>query len=65
MLEYSEGTKTLRLMPMNYMLANFEKGYWIVDTDNAIDDLLAIRLFVFFRHMKNKFNINSWKKFKI
>jgi len=53
-------TQTLRLMPENYMLANFEKGYWIVDPDSAVSEALHIELVYFFRKHGNKFDQESW-----
>lgn len=64
-LIYSEETKTLRIMPENYMVASFEKHYWVVDPDAAIPADLAVEIFKFFSVHENKFKLDSWKKLNI
>lgn len=64
-LIYEKETQTLRQMPENYMLASFEKGYWIVDPDGAIGEDLHIALVKFFRVFENKFKYTSWIDFNL
>lgn len=64
-LEYSEGTKTLRVMPSNYMLASFERQRWIVDPDGAIGVKFLVEVTKFFHKHTNKFSRDSWNKIKV
>lgn len=34
---YSEGTKTIRQMPQNYLIAYNREGRWVCDSDTAAD----------------------------
>lgn len=48
-------SKTIRLMPENYLVATTEKGHLVVDADDAISDELATRIFVLLRQHELKF----------
>ena len=64
-LKYEEYSETLRLMPQNYMLANFSRRYWIVDPDAAVSEAFHIQLAKHFRKLENKFSLTSWKNIKL
>jgi hypothetical protein len=51
-------SKTIRLMPQNYMVASTDHGYYITDTDAAISDELSVKIFILLRHHDVKFERN-------
>lgn len=51
-------SKTIRLMPQNYMVASTDHGYYITDTDAAIGDELSAKIFVLLRQHDMRFNRN-------
>ncbi|WP_063664245.1 hypothetical protein [Aliivibrio fischeri] len=42
---YCEGSKTIRAMPRNHIVASHLNGRWILDTDAAIPINIALRIF--------------------
>jgi len=64
-LEYNEATQTLRLMPQNYMVADFSRYRWILDPDGSIPLKLLVELTKFFSKHKHKFTKDSWKLIRV
>ena len=53
--KYEGNSQTLRLMPENYLVAFYNFGYFVVDPDAAIPDVLASSIFIKLRIHDLKF----------
>jgi hypothetical protein len=54
--KYCSYSRTVRLMPQNYLVAITSYGHLIADPDAAIDDKLASRIFIMLRQHDVKFS---------